>query len=229
MPDHTASFQIPFSIPTLHDRAASKALNYATYSDLKPPPADSRILPTQLRLAQIAEMIHVASLLHDDVLDRAETRRTASSAPSAFGNKLSILGGDFLLGRASAALARLGENEAVELVATVLSNLVEGEVLQMRGEVSEGGTGSPALPGLGEQVWTTYIRKSYLKTASLMAKFSRASVVLGGALPGSEADEMLKDVAYAYGRNIGIAFQVHLCFYMPTVVLIIQSDATARR
>ncbi|KAF9505625.1 hypothetical protein BS47DRAFT_1367907 [Hydnum rufescens UP504] len=84
-----------------------------------------------------------------------------------------------------------GENEAVELVATVLSNLVEGEVLQMWGEISQGGTGTPVVPVLGEQVWTTYIWKSYLKTTSLMAKFAHASVVLGGALPGSEVDEML--------------------------------------
>jgi len=162
-------------------------------------------------------MIHVASLLHDDVLDHAAMRRSAPSAPAAFGNKLSVLGGDFLFGRASTALARLGDNEVVELVASVMSNLVEGEVMQMMGE---GGNSRSAVESANDanpeliptvptqQTWTSYICKSYFKTASLMAKSIRASVVLGGAQSGNEQDEVLKDIAYAYGRNLGIAFQV---------------------
>lgn len=65
----------------------------------------------QLRLAEITEMIHVASLAHDDVIDQAETRRGAPSLNSVHGNKISILAGDFLLGRASLALARLRNTE----------------------------------------------------------------------------------------------------------------------
>jgi hexaprenyl-diphosphate synthase len=74
-------------------------------------------------------MIHVASLLHDDVIDASGLRRGEPSAPASFGNKLSILSGDFLLGRASVALSRLGSNEVVELMATTVANLVEGEVI----------------------------------------------------------------------------------------------------
>ena len=55
-----------------------------------------------------------------------------------------------------------------------------------------------------KELWNVYLRKSYLKTASLMAKGARAAVVLGGAREG----ELWKEVAYAYGRNVGIAFQV---------------------
>ena len=95
------------------------------------PTLQSTILPTQRRLAEITEMIHVASLLHDDVIDESPLRRGAPSAPSSFGNKLSILGGDFLLGRASIALARLRDPEVTELMSTVIANLVEGEVLQL--------------------------------------------------------------------------------------------------
>ncbi|CAD6893239.1 unnamed protein product [Tilletia caries] len=91
------------------------------------------LLPTQRRLAEITEMIHVASLLHDDVIDEASLRRSLPSAPASFGNKLSILAGDFLLGRASVALARLRDCEVVELLATVIANLVEGEVMQLKG------------------------------------------------------------------------------------------------
>ncbi|KAK4697018.1 hypothetical protein P7C70_g8278, partial [Phenoliferia sp. Uapishka_3] len=100
--------------------------------------ASDILLPTQRRLAEITEMIHVASLLHDDVIDLASTRRSLPSAPNLFGNKLSILSGDFLLARASLSLSRLGSVEVVELVASVLANLVEGEVMQMKGNLPEG-------------------------------------------------------------------------------------------
>lgn len=234
MPDYTASFAEPFTMPCLRPPSFTQITSSFTSpsSPTEPssphPPAPlshiaSNILPTQLRLAQISEMIHVASLLHDDVLDGAATRRSAPSAPAAFGNKLSILGGDFLLGRTSAALSRLGDHEVVELMSTIIANLIEGEIMQMRpaglehgSEANNAGSSSVAKslerPGPSEfshEVWTTYIRKSYFKSASLMAKSARASVVLGGATtPGNSVDEKLKDVAYAYGRNTGIAFQV---------------------
>lgn len=103
-----------------------------------------------------------------------------------------------MLGRASAALSRLGEPEVVELIAGVIANLVEGEILQMRG-VETG-----AKVGRGKEAIEVYLNKTYLKTASLMAKGARAAVVLGGCQEG----EIWKEVAYAYGRNLGIAFQV---------------------
>ena len=161
-----------------------------------------------MRLAQIVEMIHVASLLHDDVIDKSPLRRGVPSAPMAFGNKLSVLGGDFLLGRASAALSRLGDNEVVELIASVLANLVEGEILQMRDALSSAALESLSMepPTVGKESWNIYMKKTYLKTASLMAKGARAAVLLGGG-----RGEIWPEVAYAYGRNFGIAFQV--CFY----------------
>jgi len=211
------TFADPFQIP----------LNSTTYTPPPSPPTLTRlgsiqtttsgadgvpeILPTQRRLASITEMIHVASLLHDDVIDDSSLRRGNPSAPSAFGNKLSILSGDFLLGRASIALARLGSTEVVELLATVIANLVEGEVLQLRA-TSEPET-HPTQKGFEE-----YMRKTYLKTASLMAKSARAAVILGGC--GGEtgrAGEWVKDVAYGYGRNIGIAFQVRAFTALPSM------------
>jgi hexaprenyl-diphosphate synthase len=180
------------------------------------------ILPTQIRLAQIAEMIHVASLLHDDVIDTSPLRRGVPSGPANFGNKLTVLGGDFLLGRASAALSRLGESEVVELVASIIANLVEGEVMQVREvhapDFALAKSGSTSTTPLGQlstekgrvsqERWNIYLKKTYLKTASLIAKTVRASVVLGGTQEG----ELCKEVAYAYGRNIGIAFQVNNIF-----------------
>jgi hexaprenyl-diphosphate synthase len=209
MPDHTSSFE---SVFTLHTPARPMP---------SPTPPPSRqphhlptvtsppvLLPTQIRLAQIVEMIHVASLLHDDVLDTSPLRRGAPSAPAAFGNKLSVLAGDFLLGRASAALSRLGESEVVELIASVIANLVEGEIMQMKDvHASELGLEHTHTGSAGRDHWNLYLRKTYLKTASLIAKGARASVVLGGCREG----EVWKEVAYAYGRNLGIAFQVGCC------------------
>jgi len=210
IPEHTASFQTTFDLVPVPLPPAPFPAPPATSATFEPRVV-GQILPTQVRLAQIAEMIHVASLLHDDVLDGSPLRRGAPSSPAHFGNKLTILGGDFLLGRASAALSRLGEPEVVELVSSIITNLVEGEVMQAR-EVHSPET----LPDLnmrdggGKRVsqhrWNIYLKKTYLKTASLIAKTVRSSVVLGGCREG----EVWKEVAYAYGRNIGIAFQVRV-------------------
>nr|GAT59770.1 predicted protein [Mycena chlorophos] len=195
MPDTTTSFQSVFSLvpPALHPQRPPLPTELAlpTIPSLQP-----LLLPTQRRLAQIVEMIHVASLLHDDVIDRSALRRGVASAPAAFGNKLSVLGGDFLLGRASTALSRLGDLEVVELIASVIANLVEGEILQMKDVV--------ATPTVNTEAWSVYLKKTYLKTASLMAKGCRASVILGGCAQG----EVWKEVAYAFGRNFGLAFQL---------------------
>ncbi|EJU02780.1 terpenoid synthase [Dacryopinax primogenitus] len=221
MPESSSAFSAPFLLSPPHPPSIEP----------HPPPLQAlafpfppHILPTQRRLAEITEMIHVASLLHDDVVDSSPTRRNAPSAPAAFGNKLSVLGGDFLLGRASAALARLGSLEVVELLATVISNLVEGELMQMRplalpdagasAGMEAGELFPPAQPQAQEpqaqarlMAWQHYMQKTYLKTASLMAKSARAGVILGG---GGRLDGGIevKDVAYAFGRNLGIAFQL---------------------
>ena len=77
-------------------------------------------------------MIHVASLLHDDVIDDAETRRGLRSLNAFLGNKLAILAGDFLLARASVTLASLHNYEVIQLLSQVIEDLVSGEILQAR-------------------------------------------------------------------------------------------------
>lgn len=191
--------------------ASSSSSSAPSLSSTPSSPLD--ILPTQRRLAEITELIHVASLLHDDVIDVASTRRGAPSAPNLFGNKLSILAGDFLLARASLALSRLGSNEVVELVASVLANLVEGEVMQMKGNVPTNSSSATASRGGGgptPEIFQHYMRKTYLKTASLIAKSTRATTVLGGCgtKQGWIEGEKVKDAAYNYGKNLGIAFQL---------------------
>ncbi|KAJ9145335.1 Polyprenyl synthetase [Pleurostoma richardsiae] len=165
--------------------------------DLEPAPADTDILPSQRRLAEITELIHTASLLHDDVIDHSVSRRGAPSANLEFGNKMAVLAGDFLLGRASVALARLRNAEVVELLATVIANLVEGEFMQLKNTARD-----ERNPAWTEDTLAYYLQKTYLKTASLISKSCRAAALLGGA------DAQTVDAAYAYGKNLGLAFQL---------------------
>lgn len=162
-----------------------------------PAPAEADILPSQRRLAEITELIHTASLLHDDVIDHSVSRRGAPSANLEFGNKMAVLAGDFLLGRASVALARLRHAEVIELLATVIANLVEGEFMQLKNTARD-----ETNPQWSEDTLTYYLQKTYLKTASLISKSCRAAALLGGA------DTQTVDAAYSYGKNLGLAFQL---------------------
>lgn len=158
---------------------------------------NSDILPSQRRLAEITELIHTASLLHDDVIDHSISRRGSPSANLEFGNKMAVLAGDFLLGRASVALARLRNAEVVELLATVIANLVEGEFMQLKNTERD-----ERNPQWSEETVTYYLQKTYLKTASLISKSCRAAALLGNNDPHTV------EAAYSYGRNLGLAFQL---------------------
>ena len=149
---------------------------------------------SQRRLAEITEMIHTASLLHDDVIDLADTRRGVSSVNSVFGNKLAILAGDFLLARASVCLARLRSVPVVELMSTVIEHLVKGEVMQMKATLRNATAAGDA--------FDTYMRKTFYKTGSLMANSCRSAALLGG-LP-----EAQQEWAYGYGKHLGLSFQL---------------------
>ena len=161
-------------------------------------PNTDTILPSQTRLAEITELIHTASLLHDDVLDISETRRSMPSANVTFGNKMAVLAGDFLLGRASVALARLRNSEVTELLATVIANLIEGEFMQLRNTAQD--ETNPSFSDADTIGY--YLHKTYLKSASLISKSCRAAAILSGC------PQDVVDSAYSYGRNLGLAFQL---------------------
>ncbi|KAG1469874.1 hypothetical protein G6F56_003007 [Rhizopus delemar] len=156
------------------------------------------ILPTQRRLAEISEMIHTASLLHDDVIDASLTRRNLPSANASFGNKMAILGGDFLLGRASVALARLRNGECIELMATCIANLVEGEFMQLKNTKEEKGSNKTKKLSTFDH----YMEKTYMKTGSLIALSCKSSAVLG------DATEEVATLSFNFGRHLGLAFQL---------------------
>jgi hexaprenyl-diphosphate synthase len=201
IPLTSSTIDTPISSPSVlydnnPDQAASPLLQpshetqYA-FSD------DASILPSQRRLAEITELIHTASLLHDDVIDTSTTRRGVPSANTEFGNKMAVLAGDFLLGRASVALARLRDPEVIELLATVIANLVEGEFMQLKNTAI-----GEKNPSWNEETITYYLQKTYLKSASLISKSCRAAALLGECAP------TIVEAAYAYGRNLGLAFQL---------------------
>ena len=158
---------------------------------------DQTILSSQRRLAEITELIHTASLLHDDVIDHSLSRRSGPSANVAFGNKMAVLAGDFLLGRASVALARLRDPQVVELLATVIANLVEGEFMQLKNTAHD-----EKNPAWSDDTLSYYLQKTYLKSASLISKSCRAAALLGNSAPE------VVEAAYLYGKNIGLAFQL---------------------
>ena len=142
------------------------------------------------RLAEITEMIHTASLVHDDVVDEADTRRGVATVHSRFNSRVAVLAGDFLFAQASWHLANLDNLEVVKLLSRVIMDLAEGEVRQGLFRYDTG------------QSLETYLEKSYCKTASLMANSARAAGVLSG-LPESQLD-----LLYQFGRQLGLAFQV---------------------
>ena len=152
-----------------------------------PPPTPRRAAQ---RLAEIAELIHVASLLHDDVIDDAALRRGLAAVNAVLGNKVSVLAGDFLLARASVSLASLRDHGVTLLMSRVIEDLVAGEVAQMSARGDD-------LVSLA-----SYERRCFLKTASLMSRSSQAAALLSGA------DSHAAELAARYGESLGLAFQV---------------------
>jgi len=142
------------------------------------------------RLAEITEMIHTASLVHDDVVDEASTRRGVATVHSRFNHRVAVLAGDFLFAQASWHLANLDDLEVVKLLSRVIMDLADGEVKQGLFRYDTG------------QTFETYLEKSYCKTASLIANSARAAGVLS-ELPAPRLDEL-----YRFGRQLGLAFQV---------------------
>jgi all-trans-nonaprenyl-diphosphate synthase len=152
--------------------------------------ANQEITTKHRRLAEITEMIHTASLVHDDVIDEAELRRGVPTVHSSFGNRVAVLAGDFLFAQSSWYLANLDNLAVVKLLTEVIMDLAEGEIFQGLNRFDT---------SLSIEA---YLQKSYYKTASLIANSSKAAGLLSGVSP-----EVATDM-YNYGRHIGLAFQI---------------------
>jgi octaprenyl-diphosphate synthase len=143
-----------------------------------------------INLAACVEFIHTATLLHDDVVDESLLRRGLASANATFGNKASVLVGDFLFARAFHLMVEDGSLRVLEILSRAAATIAEGEVLQL---VSQNDLGTDE---------AQYLEIIGGKTAALFTAACQVGAVVAGR---PEADEA---AMAEYGTNLGMAFQL---------------------
>lgn len=141
----------------------------------------------QLELLAIVELIHNASLIHDDVIDEEKIRRSQKNINSKFGNKMAIISGDYLLSVVMEKLTRLGKLELFEIFSKTIKEMCEGEILQYLNLYK--------IPTLED-----YLKKTYQKTGSLFEACVLGCVMLSAPQEVENAKE--------FSKNFGIAFQI---------------------
>jgi len=143
-----------------------------------------------INLAACVELIHSATLLHDDVIDNSDLRRGIKTANSIWGNQSSILVGDYLFSRCFEIMVEDGSEEILKLLSSTSSTIAQGEVLQLehKGEI--------------DLLEETYFNIINMKTATLFAAATRV-----GACVGNKSKKE-KDALESYGKNLGLAFQI---------------------
>ncbi|MCX7982919.1 MAG: polyprenyl synthetase family protein [Syntrophales bacterium] len=141
-------------------------------------------------LAAVVEFIHTASLLHDDVIDNAQTRRGRRSANNIWGNQASILVGDYLYARSFDLMTKYGNERVIRCLAQATTAMAEGEVFQLTkvGDVD-----------ITEE---DYLRIIEGKTAVLIAAACEIGAIIGGA-----DDDQVRLFSH-YGHTVGMAFQI---------------------
>ena len=147
-------------------------------------------VPKEMELALAVELLHSATLLHDDLVDDAETRRGREAAFRKYGNAVSVLSGDYLLSRVLYLLAETGRLELVRLFADVARQLAEGEVFQFQ------------VAALGEYSKANYERIIAGKTAALMSACTEGVALLADAAPA------VREALRRFGHEYGMVFQM---------------------
>jgi len=143
-----------------------------------------------IKLAASVEFMHTATLLHDDVVDESDRRRSKPTARMIWGNQASVLVGDFLLGQAFRMMVDVGEMDALDVLSTASAIIAEGEVMQL---------------SAAKKLSTTeddYLAVIKAKTAALFL----AACEVGPIVAGMGADE--RAALRSYGLNLGLAFQL---------------------
>ena len=143
-----------------------------------------------INLAACVELIHSATLLHDDVIDESEVRRGNKTTNAIWGNQSSILVGDYLLSRCFEMMVDDGDQEILKLLSSTSSKIAQGEVLQLQHK------------GEADLLEENYIKIINLKTAALFA----AATKVGSCI--SNMEKKKKDALESYGKNLGLAFQI---------------------
>ncbi|MBX3096998.1 MAG: polyprenyl synthetase family protein [Fimbriimonadaceae bacterium] len=142
------------------------------------------------RLGACLEMIHMATLVHDDVLDRSDTRRGHPTAHSVFGDTASILSGDVLLAKSMRILALDGDLRIIRMVSDAVVEMAEGEVLELE------------IRGNFDLSMDEYLRVLRMKTAAFVECCCRIGAI------AAEADRETEDTLGAFGHHLGMAFQM---------------------
>jgi octaprenyl-diphosphate synthase len=146
--------------------------------------------PRGVRLACVVEMLHTATLIHDDVVDQAPLRRGRPSANAHWGDDASVLVGDHLYSKSFAMLVRDNDRAVMETLARATVSMTEAEVFQLQ------------LKRSGVTTEADYLRIISQKTASFISACCRIGALLGG-LPAGQVDALTQ-----YGMDIGVAFQI---------------------
>ena len=143
-----------------------------------------------VNLAACVELIHSATLMHDDVIDEGDIRRGKKTLNKIWDNHSSVLLGDYLLSRCFEMMVEDGNLEVLKLLSTTSSKIAQGEILQLqhKGEV--------------DMLEETYIKIISSKTAELFSAATKVGAIL------SDADSKKKDALEFYGRNLGLTFQI---------------------
>ena len=143
-----------------------------------------------INLAACVELIHAATLMHDDVIDNSDIRRGKKTLNALWGNQSSILVGDYLLSRCFEMMVEDGSLEVLKLLSSTSSEIAQGEVLQLqhKGEI--------------DILEETYLKIISSKTASLFAASTKVGAIL------AEKDSKYKEALEFYGKNLGLTFQI---------------------
>ena len=143
-----------------------------------------------VNLAACVELIHAATLMHDDVIDNSDVRRGKKTLNKIWGNQSSILVGDYLLSRCFEMMVEDGNLEVLKLLSSTSAEISQGEVLQLqhKGEV--------------DMLEETYLKIISAKTASLFAAATKVGSIL------ANQDKKTKDALEFYGKNLGLTFQI---------------------
>ena len=146
--------------------------------------------PRRVQIAAAVELLHTATLLHDDVIDLSGLRRGRPSANSIWGNRRSVLAGDFFYARASAMIVEDGDLDILWIFSNTIRHMAEGELLQLQRSFD---------PSVTEQHYYSVIER---KSADLLAAACEAGAILGGVTRAER--RRLAD----FGRELGLAFQI---------------------
>ena len=143
-----------------------------------------------INLSACVELIHSATLLHDDVIDNSDLRRGIKTANSIWGNQSSVLVGDYLFSRCFEIMVEDGSMEILKLLSSTSSTIAQGEVLQLehKGEI--------------DLLEETYFNIINMKTAALFSAATR----VGACIANKSKKE--KNALESYGKNLGLAFQI---------------------